>query len=145
MEIDKNAPAVAREQITIQAPIEKVWQLQSDIQHWNTWQPDISNVTVSGDLKTGTTFKWKAQGLTITSTLEVVEPPVQIGWTGVAMGMKAIHNWSFEQHDDHTHVIVEESLSGWLTRLMCLFDKNFLQKSMVKSLAVLKQQAEKSA
>jgi hypothetical protein len=38
--------------------------------------------------------------------------------------------------------ISEESLSGWLTRLMLLFDKHFLEKSLEATLQRLKLQAE---
>lgn len=144
MNIDTSAPAIAREEIVVNAPIEKVWALQSDINHWADWQPDVSKATLDGGLEVGKIFRWKAAGLAITSTLQIVEPYTQLGWTGDSIGMKAIHIWHFEATNNRTRVRVEESLSGWLTRLMCLFDRNFLQKSMAKSLAILKNQAEKS-
>ena len=144
MNIDTSAPAVAREEIVINAPIEKVWALQSDINHWADWQPDVTKAALDGDLQKGTVFRWKAAGLAITSKIQVFDPYTNLGWTGDSIGMKAIHVWHFEATDNGTRVQVEESLSGWLTRLMCLFDRNFLQKSMAKSLATLKNQAEKS-
>lgn len=145
MNIDQNAPVTAQDEIIIHAPIETVWAIQSDLARWPEWQSNISSVQFDGELAAGKVFRWKAQGLTITSTLQVVEPPRQIGWTGVAMGMKAAHLWHFEAVPEGTKVSTEESLSGWFTRLMALFDRKFLNKSMAASLATLKRRAEEAA
>lgn len=142
MNIDTTAPAVARREILIHAPVEKVWQTQSDIENWSAWQPDITSAKLNGGLKMGSTFRWKAQGLTITSRLHTVEPPRRLGWTGVALGMSAIHNWRFEARGDATLAVTEESLSGWLTRLMLFFDPRFLEKSLEATLQRLKVKAE---
>ncbi len=142
MEINTNAPVFARKEIIIHAPLEKIWQIQSDIENWPSWQPDIVTAKLNGELKAGTTFRWKAQGLNITSRLHTVEPNHRIGWTGTALGMYAIHNWSFDANGATTLVVTEESLSGWLTRLMKLFDPHFLEKSLEATLQRLKNIAE---
>lgn len=56
--------------------------------------------------------------------------------------MYAIHNWMLEARGESTLGITEESLSGWLTRLMLLFDPHFLEKSLENSLKKLKSMAE---
>lgn len=142
MDIDTNAPAHARKEITIDAPVEKVWQIQADIENWPSWQPDIVTVKLDGDLKPGAAFRWKAQGLNISSRFHTVEPNHRIGWTGTAPGMYAIHNWTFEPRGEATLAITEESLSGWLTRLMKLFNPHFLEQSLQATLQRLKDKAE---
>ncbi len=142
MNINRNAPAFARRELLIHAPVEKVWQIQTDLENWPKWQSEIAFVRLEGGLAEGTTFRWKAQGLNITSRLHTVLPPERIGWSGTAPGMTAIHNWTFEARGADTLVITEESLSGWLTRLMLLFDRHFLEKSLETALMRLKQQAE---
>lgn len=142
MDIDPTAPAFAHREILIHVPVEKVWQTQADIENWSAWQPDITSAKLDGSLKTGSTFRWKAQGLNITSRLHTVEPPHRLGWTGVALGMRAIHNWRFEARGDATLAVTEESLSGWLTRLMLFFDPRFLEKSLEATLQRLKDKAE---
>jgi len=142
MEINPNAPAYARREILIHAPREKVWQILTDLENWPQWQPEIAFVKPQGELKKSVTFRWKAQGINITSRLHTLQPPQYIGWSGVAPGMKAIHNWVLEAHENTTRVISEESLSGWLTRLMIMFDKRFLEKSLETSLLRLKQHCE---
>ncbi|MBX3054098.1 MAG: SRPBCC family protein [Caldilineaceae bacterium] len=140
--IDTKAPLTARKEISIQAPVEKVWNVQTDIEGWTAWQPDITAAKLEGALVAGSVFRWKAKGLSIVSTLHTVEPRHEIGWTGVSLGMYALHNWTFEAHGDTTRVISEESLSGWLTRLLKLFDPKFLEKSLDASLQTLKNRAE---
>lgn len=143
MNIDKNAPMIASDEIIIEAPIEDVWDLESDINHWPEWQPGVSEAMLEGELLPGNVFRWKGQGLSIVSTLEEVEPPRRIGWTGKAIGIDAIHIWTFESVNGGTRVVTEESWSGWLTRIFKFFDRKMLQKSLQKSLQQLKETAEK--
>lgn len=145
MEINQAAPVFARKEVIIDAPVFKVWQTQANIEEWPQWQPNILSVKLNGGLQPGSTFRWKAQGMTIRSRLHTVEPETRIGWTGNSLGMYAIHNWMFEKHGDKTRVITEESLSGWLTRLMKLFDPHFLEKSMEAALQRLKARAEETS
>lgn len=144
MEIDTSATVFSRKEIIINAPVVKVWEIQTDIENWPKWQPDITFVKLEGDLVPGTVFRWKAKGLEITSTLHTVEPNIRIGWTGVSLGMYAIHNWTFKQQGDFTSVTTEESLSGWLAQLMKLFNRDFLDKSLETSLLILKKISETS-
>jgi len=142
MNIDTKAPVFARKEILIHAPLEMVWKLQTDIENWNRWQPDITSAKLEGALEADTIFRWKAKGLNIVSTLHTVNPLRQIGWTGLSLGMFAIHNWMFEARGETTLVITEESLSGWLTRLMVLLNPRFLERSLDTSLNNLKFTAE---
>jgi uncharacterized protein YndB with AHSA1/START domain len=73
MNIDRNAPMAARREIIIAAPVEKVWNVLTDIERWPEWQSDIVTVQLEGGLKVGTVFRWKAKGLAITSTLREFE------------------------------------------------------------------------
>ena len=140
--IDTKAPLFARKELFINAPVEKVWNIQTDIEGWPEWQSDITSANLHGELAAGTTFNWKASGLGIVSTLHTVNPKNEIGWTGASLGMFAVHNWTFQRQDNGTLVITEESLSGWLAGLFKLFDKNFLGKSLEASLQKLKTRVE---
>ena len=136
--VDTKAPLWAHKEIFIEAPLEKVWNLQTNIEDWPQWQPDITSAKLEGGLATGSIFRWKAKGLNIVSTLHTVEPQHQIGWTGDSLGMFAIHNWTFEAQNDGIRVITEESLSGWLVRLLKFVNPKFLEKSLEASLQILK-------
>jgi uncharacterized membrane protein len=143
MNVDRHAPLVARMEIVIQAPLEVVWNLLTDLQAWPEWQGNIASVIMEGDLAPGTIFRWKASGIKIVSTLQEVEPMRRISWTGTSPGMRAIHIWDFESYDGGLRVVTEESLSGWFASLLKLFDHRFLEKSLEESLQTLKRAAEK--
>jgi len=142
MKIDTNAPLKAQKEILISGSIENVWAALTMIDRWAEWQPDVSSSMLDGKLEKGTVFRWKAKGLNITSVLQLLEPLQSIGWTGNSIGMKAVHIWSLEQRNDGTFVKTEESLSGWFPRILKLFDPEFLEKSLIASLQVLKSYVE---
>ena len=142
MKVDAHAPLTGRDEITIQAPPETVWSVLTDIAGWPQWQSGVSSAALDGELAVGTTFRWKANGLGITSTIQDLRPGRRIGWTGDSLGMRAIHLFALEPQDGVTRVTTEESLSGWLARILKFFDANYLDKSLASSLQALKTRAE---
>ncbi len=143
MNIEMDAPLKARSEIIIHAPIDKVWSLLTGINQWANWQPDVSSAKTEGDLSVGTIFKWKAKGMNIASTIQELEPTQKIGWTGISLGMTAIHIWEFEPKGRSTRVVTNESLRGWFPKILKFFDPTFLDKSLAGSLTVLKTEAER--
>ncbi|OJX47937.1 MAG: hypothetical protein BGO78_05255 [Chloroflexi bacterium 44-23] len=142
MEIDINAPLSSAKEIHIEAPLENVWTLLTDIEKWTDWQPDITSAKLEGPLVAASVFRWKAKGLSIVSTLHTVEPQHEIGWSGVSPGMFAIHNWTMETAENGTRVVTKESLTGWFARLLKIVDPHFLDKSLETILLRLKAQIE---
>ncbi|MFJ2931273.1 SRPBCC family protein [Streptomyces sp. NPDC087219] len=110
--IDENAPVVVRLSTVIDAPIERVWQLHTDIDAWAAWNADVDEATLDGPLETGTSFTWKTHGLDITSTVTELVPGERIVWGGPADGITGIHVWTFERTGDRVTVRTEESWSG---------------------------------
>lgn len=144
MNIDSKAPLTGRREILIDAPIERVWEIQTDIENWPKWQQEVTFAKLAGELRPGTTFRWKAMGVNITSVLREVVTHQTIGWSGESIGMSAVHVWRFERQRNGTKVITEESLSGWLPRLIKLFKPEFLDEALAKSLQTLKVEVEKA-
>jgi hypothetical protein len=141
--INYNAPVKCSKTITINANSEKVWQVMTNIDKWATWQTEISNPKLNGELKPGTTFEWKTGGVKIHSTLHTVEPFKNFGWTGKAFGMFAIHNWTLTEANGQTTVSVDESMEGFFTKFFKKsFNKN-LEKDMQTWLDLLKKECEK--
>lgn len=141
--INYNAPVRCSKQITIHAGSEKVWSILTNINHWSTWQKEISNPKLNGELKTGTSFDWKTGGAKIHSILHTVRPFGEFGWTGKTFGMFAIHNWTLMENDGNTIVAVEESMEGFLATLFKkAFNKN-LERGMQTWLELLKKECEK--
>lgn len=141
--INNNAPVKCSKTININANSEKVWQVMTNIDKWATWQTEISNPKLNGELKPKTTFDWKTGGAKIHSTLHTVEPFRQFGWTGKTFGMFAIHNWTLTEKDVKTTVNVDESMEGFFAKLLKKsFNKN-LEKGMQTWLDLLKKECEK--
>lgn len=136
------APLVARDSISIQAPLARVWALLTGIDAWASWNSEIARAALQGPLAPGTAFRWKTGGAAIRSQLHTVAPMAAFGWTGKTFGMYAIHNWRLEQVGGAVVVHVEESMEGLLARL---FKKSFqknLEKGMAHWLQALKTAAE---
>jgi uncharacterized protein YndB with AHSA1/START domain len=142
--INKNAPVKTVQKITINASPEKVYSIMTNVDQWSTWQADIQKPVLNGSFEKGNSFNWKTGGLTIRSNIHTAVPSKKIGWSGRAFGAFAIHNWTFTEKGNYTEVTVEESMEGWLVKLM---QKKF-QKGLEKSLQIwmnnLKIEAEKN-
>lgn len=112
--VDASAPIVSRRSIAISAPLERIWQLHTDVNGWPTWQSDIRSAHLSGALCVGSTFTWQTEGLddAITSEVYAIEPPVRTFWGGTVMGILGLHEWHFARNDSETLVSTEESWSG---------------------------------
>jgi uncharacterized protein YndB with AHSA1/START domain len=143
VEVNSAAPAIAAGDIEIRAKPEIVWEALADIDNWPNWNPDIKEAKLTGGLKVGSVFRWKAGPGTITSTLEQVERPREIGWSGRTMGIIAVHVYRLEPHGEGTRVHTEESFDGLIARLLKRPTRRTLQKGIDRGLASLKREAER--
>ena len=142
MEIDEQAPAIAEAKIAIQAKLETVWGIQTDIDRWSEWNPGVQWSKLNGPLAVGSVFRWKSRGSFIVSTLQEIEPMRKIAWTGQAMGARAKHTWSFEARGDAVAVLSRESFDGWWPRLLPGLTRRILGNVLRAWLRSLKQRAE---
>ena len=46
--VDEKAPVLARHEIDIQAPVDTVWRLHTNVNAWTTWQTDITEAHIEG-------------------------------------------------------------------------------------------------
>jgi hypothetical protein len=100
---------------------------------------------LAGPLAIGSIFQFKSGGLTITATIQVVEPNQQIGWTGRASGTQASHVWRLTPRPNGTLLTTEESMEGWLVSLLKFIMPKFLERSLDTWLQSLKGKAESSS
>ena len=63
MDIDRNAPVITRDEILITAPPGTIWNVQTNIPSWPTWQPEVDAASIDGPLAVGTVFHWQTSGL----------------------------------------------------------------------------------
>ena len=144
--IDRNAPAITRDEILIAAPLSTVWKVQTDVSAWPRWNPDISRAEMTGPLAAGTIFRWSTAGLDdITSTVGEVVPERRIVWSGPAQGITAVHVWTFTPVQDGVLVKTEESWDGAPVRERLEFMQGALDASLKSWLASLKREAEARA
>lgn len=144
MELDSKAAVRQSGSITIDAPVEEVWRLMSDIEKWPTWNPNIKRAKLYGALEPGSRFVWKAGPGSITSVLEVVDTHRLLAWSGQTMGIKAVHIWRLVSKDGKTVATTDESWDGFLAHLMKKQSQKTLRGAILSGLELLKQEAEKS-
>ena len=145
MEINRNAPATAEGELRIDADLSTVFSVIAAIDRWPSWNPDVKSVTVEGPVQPGTVFRWKVGPSSLTSTLQVVDPPREIAWTGTTMGIKAVHVFRFQASDGGTLARSEESWEGLIARLLKGYSRKTLDKGIRSILSHLKTEAERRA
>lgn len=145
MDINRAAPAIASGEALIDADPETVFSVISAIAAWPSWNPDVKSAELDGPVEPGTVFRWKAGPSSLTSTLQVVDPPHEIVWTGRTMGIKAIHVFRFEARDGGTLARSEESWEGLIASLLKRWSRRTLAKGLDDVLAHLKDESERRA
>jgi uncharacterized protein YndB with AHSA1/START domain len=145
MEINWDAPATAHGELQIDADPQTVFAVIAAIDQWPSWNPDVRSVTLQGPVQPGTVFRWKAGPGTITSTLQVVDPPHELAWTGTTMGIKAVHVFRFQASEDGTLARSEESWEGLPARLLKGYSRRTLDTGIHSVLSYLKAEAERRA
>ncbi|MFI8101184.1 SRPBCC family protein [Streptomyces sp. NPDC086023] len=111
--IDETAPVIADHSIRITAPLDRAWQLHTDIASWPQWLSAVTEARIDGPLTPGTAFHWATAGMSIESTVYAVDPAVhRILWGGPAHGITGIHEWTFTEDGDDVVVRTRESWSG---------------------------------
>ena len=111
-EVDRTAPVLARHEIEIEAPLERVWRLHTDVAAWPHWQKEITEARIDGPFEPGTSFDWTSYGFTVTSTIYEVEDRSRSLWGGTAEGITGIHEWRFTEVPGGVRVETNESFAG---------------------------------
>jgi uncharacterized protein YndB with AHSA1/START domain len=141
--INEQAPVVGSAEIEIAAPPEGAWDVLTAIERWPSWNPDVKETSVEGGIDEGTEFRWKAGPGTITSTIQEVEAPHRIMWTGKTFGIKAIHVHTLEARNGRTVVRSQESYDGLVARLFHGRLKKTLDDALRNGLERLKVETER--
>ena len=140
-DIDRSAPAVVRHETMIDAPLERVWSLQTDIDRWPTWRSDVDNAELAGALVPGSSFRWSTGGLDITSTILAVVARHLLVWSGPTQGIFGVHRWVCETSDSGVCVTTEESWSGDAVAADPTAAKSLLDEHLTRWLTELGQAA----
>jgi hypothetical protein len=141
-DIDRGAPVVTHHQVDIAAPLGVVWHLHTDVNEWPSWNQEITAAKIEGEFERGSSFTWTSWGVTVTSTIHVVEDRSRTLWSGPVQGVMGIHEWRFEQTRSGVHVETDESWSGDPVEADPDGLRAALDTSLVAWLGRLKTQAE---
>lgn len=145
MDLPANAPVIAASEVEVAAEPETVWLVLADINRWPEWNPEVRRAALEGELSPGARFRWKAAAAKITSTVETVERPTLIAWSGRTVGVRAVHRHTLAAAPGGTAVSSEESWSGPLPRLLPGTMRKQLQRAVDDGLRHLKAEAERRA
>uniref|UniRef100_A0AAU2JYB0 SRPBCC family protein n=1 Tax=Streptomyces sp. NBC_00049 TaxID=2903617 RepID=A0AAU2JYB0_9ACTN len=142
--IDETAPVIARLSTVIDAPLERVWALHTDIDAWPSWNAHVDQAELDGPLLPGNFFHWKTHGMDIVSTILEIVPGERLVWGGPANGIDGVHVWAFERIGSQVRVHTEESWSGVLVEAAADILGRALHDSLTTWLGVLKARAEQA-
>ena len=81
----------------------------------------------------------------MSSRLEVVTPSSEIGWTGKAMGISAVHVFQLDARNGGTLAKSQESFRGLIPSVMKRYSRKVLQRGIDGILSALKVEAERRA
>ena len=144
-DIDRDAPVIVRHEIDINAPLETVWRLQTDVNGWPAWQTDITAARLDGPFEPGNSFTWTSYGFTVTSTIYAVAERARTLWGGAAQGVMGTHEWVYTQTPTGVHVATHESFSGQPVQADVTEMQSALDKSLTDWLGHLKATAESTS
>jgi hypothetical protein len=141
-DIDTRAPVVSRHSVLIDAPLDVLWRLHTEIDGWPGWQPEIQTARLDGPFAPGSTFSWHTGGLDIESTIYRVEPWRRTLWGGPAHGIVGIHEWTFTPERGGVRVGTAESWGGEPIEADTAAMQDALDGSLVAWLGHLRTAAE---
>ena len=112
----------AHNEIMIPAAPERIWAWLIRAQLWPQWYANSSNIHflshTGPDLRDRSRFRWKTFGVRITSKVLEYQPNRRLAWDAQGIGVHAYHAWLLTPvSDGRTHVLTEETQSGWLAKL----------------------------
>ncbi|GAA0979461.1 hypothetical protein GCM10009555_044230 [Acrocarpospora macrocephala] len=139
--IDEKAPVVSTSSVVVNAPVDRVWEVMSDLRGWPAWYPQYRVLDLT-ETAPGAFFRWQLGSMKITSRFAVIDPGRELTWTGVVFGFKAVDRHLLEPLDDaRTRVTMSESLAGPFASVLYGSDK--LREGHERYLSALKTEAEK--
>jgi len=144
-DIDRKAPVMAHHQIDIAAPLERVWELHTNVGQWPAWNAEVSAATLDGPFVPGNSFTWTSYDFTVTSTIYDVEDRARTLWGGAALGIMGTHEWLFERTAQGVRVTTTESFAGDPVEADAAGMQAILDSSLTAWLTRMKTRAESAS
>jgi hypothetical protein len=141
-DVDIDAPVRAHHETDIDAPLDTVWQLHTDVNAWPSWQAEITAAHIDGAFQPGASFEWTSYGFTVVSTIYAVAERARVLRGGTAGGITGVHEWVFSETPTGVHVATNESFAGEPVQADVTAMRSALDSSLISWLAHLKAAAE---
>lgn len=111
IDIDHNAPVVVTATREIDASLERIWAMHSDVPSWLSWQRDIRLSEIDGNFAPGSEITWSAHGYadTFPAYIGLVDHQRRTVWSGSNGGVYGIHQFVFVQRQGGVDVQTSES------------------------------------
>ena len=112
-----------RSQIDIKAPLERVWQVFSHLEGWQTWNTACRDCCyIEGEqLAVDTCFSFKVTPfifpIQVTPRIIKCEPAKEVIWRGARYGIEAEHLFRFTETREGVLLLSEEVFKGPLVLL----------------------------
>ncbi|WP_432902556.1 SRPBCC family protein [Micromonospora matsumotoense] len=159
--VDPTAQIRYRAETLINASLHTVWNLQTDVENWPSWQAPVTTATRldDGALRAGSAFRWTtpvpetpmtpATTLTITSTVAHLTPYRCIRWAGPGTGDglhidNGVHVWTFTEVPGGVLVRTEETWTGAQVEADAATSTTYLGYGLEAWLADLRTAAEEA-
>lgn len=141
--INENASIKDSHSTIINAPIDEVWKTLSDLERWPEWNEVIKKVSIDGELKVGTKFKWTFDGNKFSSEIHSATAPTTLAWTGKSSWIKSVYVWQLVADDNQTIATLSNSMEGTFIVLINKHQKVY--DDIIGWLGALKDKAEEGA
>ena len=129
----------------IAAPPERVWEVMSDIDHWNAWTPGVTSVTrLGGQLfAVGTRVLIRQPKLPPAYwTITEIKPGRSFSWVSAAPGLRAIGVHSVEPAPGGSRATLALDLQGLLGGLWGRMTKEITERYIGYEARGLKARSE---
>jgi hypothetical protein len=142
---------VIQEVISINAPMEKVWNTFTDLTCWMRWNTVIRDVRSEGRcLANGEGLKCSFRPflfpVKVNIRIEEIIPFERIVWSARKKGLYAWHEFIFLQENTRVHVTSRETFTGLLSTASGAFlPRRRMQALTVRFLKDLRKAAEENA
>jgi hypothetical protein len=136
--VDHEATVRAHHEVLIHAPLSHVWNLHTDVNAWPSWQTDISEAHIDGEMEPGNSFEWTIYNVRVQSTVYDVAEHQRVVWGGTTGEVTGIHEWLFAETSKGVRVATTDSLSGNLVDADREAMQNVLDASLVAWLTHMK-------
>ncbi len=137
-----------RTEIQINAPIEEVWKVLTDIEHWTDWNPTVKHA--SGVASVGAKLKITIDGgterdATYKPVVSECNAPTSFRWRAKMMGGLMFKNdrvFQLSEHEAGTRFVHTEEFGGLMVPVMWKKLSGFVLPCLEKMNEALKEKLE---